>query len=139
MNNPLTGFIPIPWPQQSPAQQVVERDQVPARVQCAMVFLCDLTNKSRPQIGIGSMGNEVVDAPEILPVERKTQADALNLLSDYFKGAFIPTEWELAKAPDQHPEYVMPCPHCGDKDQLKPRCGFCGGSGKVAMSRYQEP
>ncbi len=139
MNQPQTPqfMFPFPWMQPPPQQEISA--EPPVRVQVALAFLNHLTQKARKQAAISDVGIEVVDAPEILPIERKAQAQALDLLITYFKGALIPSEWEQKEMEEPAiPACVIACPQCHGEGRFgNIVCPNCSGKGKVLVRAQQ--
>lgn len=137
---PMIMQNPDPAPPEVTAK---DSDWVPARVQMAMVVLNQLTAKARGQHipgPDGTSGSEI-EAPEILPVERKMQAAACDLLIEYLGGRVRYHDWErpltneekkqAGISPDGKPQglcFPMPCPKCKSQPQMPP-CGPCKGRG----------
>lgn len=83
---------PNPWmnqgqyyfPPPPPPQQIV---QVPAQVLVAFRILDSLAEKEEPIVAATSVAVESVERKELLPVEQKARAAAIDLLIAYMRSA----------------------------------------------------
>lgn len=80
---------PNPWGQYQPPYpppQVIQ-SPVPPQVIAAFKLLENLDHKQIPIVAVGSVHIEVVERVELLPIEQKARAAALELLMAFMRSA----------------------------------------------------
>src|SRR5271165_1225181 len=112
------------WPLMfmSPYQQQSNfGDRVPSRVIAAMQFLSQLTDKTRPQIAVGTVGEPCeFDGQELSNYELDARNAACKLVEDYFNGAMKMDTWEKKSEIVHHEEgkgSILNCHACAARGQ----------------------
>lgn len=125
---PLSLVIPRP-----PAAQHSGRDDPPARVQVALAYLAQLTQKTMARAAANELSIEVIDGQKLTTAEEGAQEDACHLLAAYFRGSLKPTPEEKTELDMRKHRMrtgtMMQCPACSKLSRPDGNCYLCRGTG----------
>jgi hypothetical protein len=129
-------FLPMPVSQQQRGCD----NEVPARVRVALAFLDSLTMKTLTRCYSNDVSHNEVQGQELLPVERQSQAAALNMLTSYFNGKLAPSKWEELEILENEQSQLIHCPACNatGKNRYATNCPTCEGRGFLVVSKQRQ-
>lgn len=140
---PFGFMMPVGFGQPPQQQTILSRDNVPARIKCAVEVLEMLTEKTEEDLAFstsaaGGTDFERIPGQKLTAEEENLQATACNMLAKYLDGTLKATEAERTKGEQWQ---CMGCPFCGGggRGPDGKKCAICSGGGSIAVAPIHSP